>query len=307
MPGANCCIVGCLTYADNSKYPNLSFFRVPTSKSSVKSDLIKDWRAKLLHIISRADKTFNAERAFICSRHFTKECIRTGKKGRRNLEVGSLPTEFLPKKSVETVKANPRRQLERNILTEVPELYRYRFLYELQKSLSKIQDRWKVLLCEEENVILGYISKDGDVIIKVAVDEALEFTVAYLSLELPVNHPIYKEHKRSVAKIPIQWLLESFSALNKCNGITDLKLIEYGEQYILDRKHMCDYSSHKRKDDGKISTALRSNTCLALISDVDVCEECKNVTKQLKRKLVLADSNKDKPITAKTPLKKVTS
>lgn len=218
-----------------------------------------------------------------------------------------MPTEFLPKKSVETVKPNPRRQLERNILTEVPELYRYRFLYELQKSLSKIKDPWKVLLCEEENVILGYISKDGDVIIKVAVDEALEFTVEYLSLELPVNHPIYKEHKRSVAKIPIQWLLESVSALNKCNGITDLKLIEYGEQYILDRKHMCDYSSHKRKDDGKISTALRSNTCLALISDGDVCEECKNVTKQLKRKLVLADSNKDKPITAKTPLKKVTS
>ncbi|XP_065059620.1 uncharacterized protein LOC135687093 [Rhopilema esculentum] len=307
MPGANCSIVGCLTLADNRKYPNLSFFRVPTSKSSAKSDSIKDWRAKLLHIISRADKTFNAERAFICSRHFTEECIRTGKKGRRNLKVGSLPTEFLPEKSVPTVKPNPRRQLTRNNLTEVPELYRYRFLCELQKSLSKIKDPWKVLLCEEEKVILGYISKDGDVIIKVAIDEALEFTVEYLFLELPVNHPIYKEHKRSIAKIPIQWLLESLSALNKCNGINDLKLKEYGEQNILDRRHTCNYSSHKSKDDGKISTVLRSNTCVALISDGDVCEVCKNVTKQLKRKLLLADHNQDKPISAKTPLKKVTS
>ena len=106
------------------------------------------------------------------------------------------------------------------------------------------KDPWKVLLCEEENVILGYISKDRDVIIKVAVDEALEFTVEYLSLELPVNHPIYKEHKRSVAKIPIQWLLESVSALNKCNGITHLKLIENGEQYIRDRKHICVITAH---------------------------------------------------------------
>ena len=78
MPGANCCIVDCPTYADNGKYPHLSFFRVPTSKSSAKSEAVKDWRAKLLHIISRADQTFNSERAFTCSRHFSEDCIRTG-------------------------------------------------------------------------------------------------------------------------------------------------------------------------------------------------------------------------------------
>ena len=156
--------------------------------------------------------------------------------------------------------------MERNILTEVPELYRYRFLYELQKGVSKIKAPWKVLLCEEEKVVLGCINKDGDVIIKVAVDEALEFSIEYLSLELPVNHAIYKEYKRSVAKIPIQWLLDSVSALNKCNGITDLELKEYGEQCILNRKHMCDYSLHKSKVDGKISMVLRSNTCLPCLN-----------------------------------------
>ena len=205
------------------------------------------------------------------------------------------------------MKPNPRRQLARNISTEVPELYRYRFLHELQNGLCKIKDPWKVLLFEEQRVILGYISKDGDVTIKVTVDEALEFTIEYLSLELPVNHPIYKEYKRRVAKIPIQWLLKSVVALSKCDGITDLKLKEYGEQCILDRKHNCEYSLHKSKDDGKISTVLRSNTCLAFISKGDVCEECNNVIKQLKRNLDLADRNKNKPITAKTPLRKVTA
>ena len=72
MPGANCCIVGCTTYADSKKYPALSL-------SAEKSALIKDWKTKLLHIVGRADKTFNPDRAFICSRHFTAECIRTGK------------------------------------------------------------------------------------------------------------------------------------------------------------------------------------------------------------------------------------
>ena len=180
-------------------------------------------------------------------------------------------------------------------------------MHELQNGLCKIKDPWKVLLCEEQRVILGYISKDGDVTIKVTVDEALEFTIEYLSLELPVNHPIYKEYKRRVAKIPIQWLLKSVVALSKCDGITDLKLKEYGEQCILDRKHNCEYGLHKSKDDGKISTVLRSNTCLAFISKGDVCEECNNVIKQLKRKLDLADRNKNKPITAKTPLRKVTA
>ena len=88
----------------------------------------------------------------------------------------------------------------------------------------------------------------------------MEFTVEYLSLELQFNHPIDKEHKPSIAKLPIQWLLKSVSALNKGNGITDLK--------------------RKRK--------LKR-------------------LKKLKRKLLLAVHNQDKPISAKTPLKKVTS
>eukprot|EP00794_Sanderia_malayensis_P008455 gene8455-9359_t len=100
MPGANCCIVDCLTYADNSKYPHL--FRVPTSKSR--------------------------------------------KKGRTNLKVGSLPTKFLPKKSVETRRPNPRRELARSFVTVLPELYQYRCLSEyLQNSLSKIKDPWNVV------------------------------------------------------------------------------------------------------------------------------------------------------------------
>ena len=84
MPGANCCIVNCTTYASKTKYPQLSFFKVP-SISSAKTDQKKEWRSKLLHLINRADKSFNPERAFICSRHYTEDCFKTGKNIHMNL------------------------------------------------------------------------------------------------------------------------------------------------------------------------------------------------------------------------------
>ena len=83
MPGANCCIVNCTTYALNAKYPQLSFFKVPSS--SAKNEQKKEWRSTLLHLINRADKSFNTERAFICSRHYTEDCFKTGKKIHMNL------------------------------------------------------------------------------------------------------------------------------------------------------------------------------------------------------------------------------
>ena len=196
----------------------------------------------------------------------------------------------------------------RNVSSSTPDLYRYRSLGEVQNDLSKLRDPWRILLNKKyERVIVGFISEEGDVIYKVAVDEALEFTIEYLSLELPANHHIYKQYKRSVAKIRIQWLLESVCSFNKCNGVTNPELKAFGEQCILEMKPMCGYNSQRCKLDGENLLMLRSNSCLALISDGAICNECKNVMKQLKRKLDLADQNKNKPINAKCPLNRVTS
>ena len=71
MPGANCCIVGCPT--SKAKYPALSFFKIPKGK------LHEEWRSQLIRIVNRVDKGFNADDAFICSRHFKESNYKTGK------------------------------------------------------------------------------------------------------------------------------------------------------------------------------------------------------------------------------------
>eukprot|EP00794_Sanderia_malayensis_P002206 gene2206-2512_t len=152
MPGANCSIVNCTTHASNAKYPQLIFFKVPSS--SAKTQQKKEWRSKLLHLINRADKTFKSERAFICSRRYTEDCFKTGNKGRKTLKTGSLSTLFLPQKSIETPKAKPRRDLSRYAssacsLPAPPELYRYTTFHDLQKDFAKIQDTWKILVKED--------------------------------------------------------------------------------------------------------------------------------------------------------------
>ncbi|KAI0211123.1 hypothetical protein LSAT2_004061 [Lamellibrachia satsuma] len=46
---------------------------------------------------------FDADNAKICSRHFTDDCFKHGPSGtRRTLILGSLPTLWMPSKSVET-------------------------------------------------------------------------------------------------------------------------------------------------------------------------------------------------------------
>lgn len=72
MPVANCCVVGCPTYASKDKYPALSFFKIPKGKKH------EEWRSQLIRIVNRIDKSFNPGNAFICSRHFKESCYKTG-------------------------------------------------------------------------------------------------------------------------------------------------------------------------------------------------------------------------------------
>ena len=71
MPGSNCCMVGCP--ATKGRNRGLTFHKLPIVKKH------NDWRRKLIGIINRSDSSFNAERATICSRHFTLDCFRTCK------------------------------------------------------------------------------------------------------------------------------------------------------------------------------------------------------------------------------------
>ena len=71
MPGANCAIVGCPACKGRNK--GLSFHRLPKLG---KND---EWRSNLIAKIGRQDKSFNPDKATICSRHFTKSCFDVGK------------------------------------------------------------------------------------------------------------------------------------------------------------------------------------------------------------------------------------
>ena len=72
MPGANCCIVDCPTYASKTRYPALSFFKIPKGK------VHEEWQSQLIRIVNRVDNGFNPDNAFICSRHFKESCYKTG-------------------------------------------------------------------------------------------------------------------------------------------------------------------------------------------------------------------------------------
>lgn len=69
--GFICCVVGC--NCSSRKCLGLSFFSLPRRGVSKEQD---EWRASLIHAISRSDKSFNPATAKICSRHFEEKCIR---------------------------------------------------------------------------------------------------------------------------------------------------------------------------------------------------------------------------------------
>ena len=60
-------MVGCP--AIKSKHRGLSFHKLP------KVGVDDAWREALIKVVNRSDKSFNPNRATICSRHFTADCF----------------------------------------------------------------------------------------------------------------------------------------------------------------------------------------------------------------------------------------
>ena len=72
MGGATyCSVVGCSARISHNK--GLTYHNVP--KKGIGKD---QWRAELLRKINRAGKSFNPDKARICSRHFTEDCFKYG-------------------------------------------------------------------------------------------------------------------------------------------------------------------------------------------------------------------------------------
>ncbi|XP_028419012.1 uncharacterized protein LOC114544629 [Dendronephthya gigantea] len=272
MPGANCCIVGCPTYASKDKYPALSFFKIPKGKKH------EEWRSQLIRIVNRVDKSFNPGNAFICSRHFKESCYKTGNKGQRRLTPGSLPTEYLPQKSIETKKAPPRKQLVRDSPETTLDVYKYTELQDLKKDFKHVSFPWTVLIENNSSCIFGYLAENGDIIHKVSLNEALEFTIESSSLSLPENHELYVKHKRSISKVRIQWLLNEVEKLKFCGECTESAL------------------------------CIRSSDCQILFGGTigeECCMYCKQAAAIELKRNAKSKSNTDKELHPNTPLCKV--
>ncbi|XP_056004110.1 uncharacterized protein LOC125653769 [Ostrea edulis] len=100
MGGKHCCVVGC--HNSNEKTKNnltrISYFSFPQDK---------EWRSKLIAAVNRSDIFFNPNTSHICSVHFEEKNLLFHGKGFK-LIPGSLPTLYMPKKTIETPCPPPR-------------------------------------------------------------------------------------------------------------------------------------------------------------------------------------------------------
>jgi hypothetical protein len=221
------------------------------------------------------------------------------------------PDRIFAEKSIESRKVLPRRTLVRDSSeTETTlDVYKYTELSDLKKDFKHIKAPWTVLIENNLSCIFGYLAENGNIIHKVTVNEALEFSVESSSLYLPDNHKIYEKYKRSVAKVRIQWLLMEIKQLTLCSGIRDSDLaksitsnadIEKGFLFSMD------YGTANRNAEN--TSCIRSCDCEILLADTsgeECCKYCKQAGVKLERKAKSTDITVEKELHPNTPLSTV--
>ena len=234
--------------------------------------------------------------------------IEIGEKGQKRLIPGCLPTEYLPKKCIESRKVLPRRTLVRDSSeTETTlDVYKYTELSDLKKDFKHIKAPWTVLIENNLSCIFGYLAENGNIIHKVTVNEALEFSVESSSLYLPDNHKIYEKYKRSVAKVRIQWLLMEIKQLTLCSGIRDSDLVKSNADIEKGFLYSMDYGTANRNAEN--TSCIRSCDCEILLADTigeECCKYCKQAGVKLERKAKSTDITVEKELHPNTPLSTV--
>ncbi|XP_070191756.1 uncharacterized protein [Littorina saxatilis] len=103
----------------------------------------------LFHKINRADKLFNPKNARICSRHFKETCFKYGK---RALIPGSLPTNHVLQKSVETPKTPARKPPVSRPPSPAPDLVTYYNFEEIRQDTLQLAAPWCLLENSKEQI-----------------------------------------------------------------------------------------------------------------------------------------------------------
>ncbi|XP_070183571.1 uncharacterized protein [Littorina saxatilis] len=145
MPGTNCCMPGCSV--SSLRCSTLKTFHgIPNGKADA------EWRAALIHKINRADTLFNPKNARICSRHFEETCFKYGK---RALIPGSLPTNHVLQKSVETPKTPARKPPVSRPPPPAPDLVAYYNFEEIRQDTLQLAAPWCLLENSKEQIQVG--------------------------------------------------------------------------------------------------------------------------------------------------------
>ncbi len=106
----------------------------------------------------------------------------------------------------------------------------------MKKDFKHIKPPWTVLIENNASCIFGFLDEHGNIIQRVTVDEALEFSIESSALSLPDNHELYEKYKRSVTKVRIQWLLSEVTQLQLCSGIRDYDLVKIFNEHTRKRQ-----------------------------------------------------------------------
>ena len=235
----------------------------------------------------------------------------TDKSGKWHIHRGSLPTENLPLKSIETQKPNPRRVLDYQIDVSLPELICYETLDDVQKDLKHIKFPWFVIPGIDGKIVIGKLTDNLEISSKIVVEQTLRPTIFWFGAELPVSHFLYENNERSLVKKRIQWLVKEIDGLNVCKGITEESLISFGSipigKQLAKTQNFYLHVANKpvKRDESHTPVVceqcVRSTAC-EFLSKSAICVSCLKVKSVLKQKEKKQQHALNRPLRKNAPL-----
>lgn len=273
MGGSHCCIIGC--GANSSRHRGLSFHKIPKKGKSTDTD---EWRGKLIAAVSRADKGFNPDKAMICSRHFNEECFEPFGDSKR-LKPMSMPTKFMPTKTIPATVLKPRKEPAFRLPPVIPQVVAYYTLEEIKTSAAKITEpmpNWYLNISPDS---ITFALMENDFIkLRITVSEDLKNQVA-------IKGKAYTYFTNAVETQGLKVVLHALESIKLCCGVTCDEL----QQYALIRSSGATNKENYHREvhtlgTGMSASAVFSDNCLLAAKTDAICPECNKVKRLLLKK-----------------------
>lgn len=312
MPGANCSIYGC-SVSRRPEYKGLSLFKVPAGKS----DFDKNWRDKLISIITKDRVIDNSLRGqiekcnlHICQRHF-KEDEYYKHNTKATLNPGVLPTLNLPTKSHPSSSTITKPRDSASTIINKRELFLYASTTQTSSSYYKSFDDFKNrvsslklnswVVSSPSTSCMSFFHHDQTHSVpkfEIYVDQHLDFVVRALLWSVPVKHEIYENHDRSVKNVTISNLCSLVSSLTLCPGLSE-KFSASCLEHTVPKIFMGSFTSSPLFQ----TKWYRPTNCYLLIQNgIEKCAECILVEKKEDLSLKRKSANMNIPAKPKAPI-----